>query len=274
VKPAERAPRPRGAELEATLRRDPSNADALAQAADLLLEANQSARARERAAKALESRPRHPLATYVVARIRTAAGEKDEAWKLLKEAVDVAAPEPKSLGLLADLTRERGDLAEAGRLARIGAAQFPHASGWPAALAAVHEAARDTAQLTEALVLLSAMEEHDAPPRARLARIAMARGDAAAATRWATETIHIDVANVEAHAILAETAARASRFEQAAEEYETAILLGGKRQEWLLGLARACARIHRDDRAREALRDLLETDPEYPGARELLGTLK
>ena len=138
----------------------------------------------------------------------------------------------------------------------------------------MHEAARDTAKLVEALVRLCEMEEHDAPPRERLARIAMARGDAAGAARWATETLHIDVLSVEAHAILAATAAGNGRFDRAAEEYETAILLGGKRQEWLLELARACARTHRDDRAREVLRDLLETDPEYPGARELLGTLR
>jgi cytochrome c-type biogenesis protein CcmH/NrfG len=209
-----------------------------------------------------------------MSRLRAAAGEKEEAWKLLKDAVSLDAPEPKSLGLLADLTRERGDHAEAERLCRTGAARFPHSSAWPRELAEVYEATRDTAQLTEALVRLCDMEESDAPARERLARLAMARGDAAAAGSWAVRTLHIDVMNAEAHGILAETSAAAGRFERAVEEYETAIRLGGKRQAWLLGLARACAKTNRSERAREALRDLLETDPEYPGARELLKTLR
>jgi tetratricopeptide (TPR) repeat protein len=274
VPPGERTERPSPAALERAVQRDPANAEALAQLADANLEAGGRARARELATQALAAKPGQPLAAYVMARLRAAAGEKEEAWKLLKDAVRPEAPEPKSLGLLADLARERGDLAEAERLCQIGAERFPHASAWPRGLAAAYEAARDTAQLTEALVRLCDMEESDATAREMLARLAMARGDAAAAGSWAVRTLHIDVMNAEAHGIVAETSAAGGRFERAVEEYETAIRLGGKRQAWLLGLARACAKTNRSERAREALRDLLETDPEYPGARELLKTLR
>ena len=118
------------------------------------------------------------------------------------------------------------------------------------------------------------MEDADAAPRERLARLALARGDDEEASRWATRTLHIEVMNLEAHAILAEASARRAKLDVAIEEYEIAMRLGGKRQPWLMGLARACAGAGRGQRAREALRDLLETDPEYPGARELLETLR
>jgi Flp pilus assembly protein TadD len=117
------------------------------------------------------------------------------------------------------------------------------------------------------------MEESDAAARLRLARLARARGDETEAGRWATRTLRVEVLNAEAHGILAASLVASARFEPAVEEYETAIRLDTKRQEWLLGLARSCARTGRSERAREALRDLLETDPEYPGARELLDTL-
>ena len=274
VTPGERAERPGPAALEQAVHRDPKDAQALAQLADVYLEAGNRARARELATAALAAQPRQPLAAYVMARQRSAAGEKEEAWKLLKEAVSLEAPEPKSLALLADLTRERGDLAEAERLCRAGAQDFPHSSVWPRALAAVHEAARDTSKLTAALTRLCDLEENDAAARGELARLALARGDRNAAASWATETIHIDVMSAEAHAILAETSLAGGGFERAVEEYETAIRLGSKREAWMLGLARACAKTHRNERAREALRDLLETDPEYPGARELLESLR
>jgi tetratricopeptide (TPR) repeat protein len=247
--------------------------DALAQLADASLEAGARARARELAAQALALRPRQPLASYVMARLSVATGEKEAAWKMLKEAVDLAAPEPKSLAMLADLARERGDLAEAERLARAGADAFPHSSVWPRALGLVFEATRDTSKLALALLRLCDMEESDAGARERLARLAEARGDPKEAGRWATRALQVDVMNAEAHGILAGSLSAAGRFEPAVQEYETAIRLGSKQQTWLLGLARACARTGRSERAREALRDLLETDPEYPGARELLDTL-
>jgi tetratricopeptide (TPR) repeat protein len=137
-----------------------------------------------------------------------------------------------------------------------------------------HEAARDTAKLTEALVRLTGLDENEAAPRERLARLAIARNDRAAAAEWAKRTLHVDVKNAEAHAILAETLAAAGSLERAVEEYEAALLFGPRRQPLLMGLARACAGTKRDACAREALRDLLEADPEYPGARELLGTLR
>jgi len=208
-----------------------------------------------------------------MARLSMAAGDKEAAWKMLKEAVDPASPEPKSLAMLADLARERGDLAEAERLARAGADTFPHSSAWPRVLGLVYEATRDTSKLTAALLRLCDMEESDAGAREHLARLAEARGDPAEAGRWATRVIQVDVMNAEAHGILAGSLSAAGRFEPAVQEYESAIRLGSKQQTWLLGLARACARTGRSERAREALRDLLETDPEYPGARELLDTL-
>ena len=131
-------------------------------------------------------------------------------------------------------------------------------------------AARDT--LAEAA--RAGAERAGASGRLELAREALARGDAAEAARAALRTLHLDVRNPEAHAILAETAAAAGRYERAVEEFEAAIQLGTKRQEWLLGQARACAAARRTEGARDALRDRLETDPEYPGARELIESLR
>src|SRR5258705_3672761 len=134
-----------------------------------------------------------------MARLRAGTGEKEEAWKLLKEAVDLGAPEPKSLGLLADLTRERGDLAEAERLAKAGSEAFPHSSAWPAALASVYGATRDTAGLTAALTRRCELEESDAAARERLAQLAMAQGDAAGAPRPGGRAPHTDAMSPGGH---------------------------------------------------------------------------
>src|SRR5207244_41713 len=82
------------------------------------------------AAYALRARPRHGLAAYVMARGQVAAGDTLGAMKLLQGTLDPGAPGERALALLAKMTLDRGDSAEAVRLYQIGADHFTHAPEW------------------------------------------------------------------------------------------------------------------------------------------------
>ena len=61
--------------------------------------------------------------------------------------------------------------------------------------------------------------------RKTLVQMALEAKDYAAAERWATEGIEIDVMDVDLHRVVAESAAKRHNYAEAVEEYETAVEL-------------------------------------------------
>ena len=262
------------AALESAVRRDSTNAVSQARLAGAYLEGGSLPQARAHAAAALRAQPRHPLAAYVMARVQVASGDTLGALKLLQGALDPGAPGEQALALLAKMTLDRADSTEALRLYRIGAEHFPHDAEWFRALADLYRKSGDAEKLAAALERLSEVDDDDVKPPKELAQLAMDRKDAPAAARWAKRALYSDVLNPDAHAILARTSAESKRYDQAVEEYETALRLDARQPAWRLALAQACVEAKQVDRAREVLKELLDAEPQYPGARKLLDTLK
>ncbi len=264
---------PNLAELERAVKDDPQNADLLAQLAYAHMQRGAVPQARESALAAQKIEPKQQLAAYVMARVYLSIGDTDQAVKLLEDALDEQAPQENALALLAALKSKAKDHAEAERLYALGEKHFPHADKWLKALARVYLEAGDTPKLTDALARLAEMDSDDLTLRKKLAQLAIDRKDFSAATRWATESLYIDVMDAEVHALLARVLAERQVRDRAIEEYETAIRLDSKQLAWRLGLAEVCVEAKQPDDARQALKELLELDPEYPGARELLDKL-
>jgi Flp pilus assembly protein TadD len=109
--------------------------------------------------------------------------------------------------------------------------------------------------------------------RQKLAQLALAAKDYPAAQRWATEAIQIDVLDVEMHRLLGESLAEQNKYDQAIKEFEVAIQLKPRQLHLRFALADAYVQTGQQDKARTALRQLLELDPEYPGADVLLESL-
>ena len=58
---------------------------------------------------------------------------------------------------------------------------------------------RNDVKLAEVLAQLAVLDADDLPIRKKLAQLALAAGDFAAAARWGREALHIDVMDVDVH---------------------------------------------------------------------------
>jgi predicted Zn-dependent protease len=98
--------------------------------------------------------------------------------------------------------------------------------------------------------------------------------DYAAAEKWATEGIEIDVMDANLHRVVAESAARRHNYTKAVEEYETAVELKPDDSKTQLALADALVQAKQPAKAREVLKRLLKREPDHPGAKKLLESIK
>ena len=60
----------------------------------------------------------------------------------------------------------------------------------------------------------------------------------------------------------------------AGDEYKTALELAGNHNDWRLGLAKSLAAAGKKEEARAAAEALQNKDPNFPGLKELLESLK
>lgn len=262
------------ADLQRAAEKEPDNADLQAElaVAHLLRQAN--VRAREAADAALRLRAKHPVATYVLARLHLSIGDAAEATRLLTETLDEARPEERSLALLAGLKVRAKELAEAERLYRLGAERFPSAVKWPKALAQLYLQSEDVAKLEPTLAQLAALEYDNLTLRQKLAQLAVQRNDHAAAERWATEGLQIDIQDAALHATLGGALQARKKHAEAAEEFEAAIALDDSQPAWQFALGQLYVDLKQPAAARRTLERLREKHPDYPGADVLLESLK
>ena len=94
-------------------------------------------------------------------------------------------------------------------------------------------------KLRDALRQLADGDDDNWLYRKKLLLLAIEAGDFEDAARWATECLHIDVTDAEAHALLGQTLGRLKKHPQAIEELETAVRLAPQRVEWQAWLADA-----------------------------------
>ena len=212
------------ADLEKAHRDRPGDADAAAELAYAHLSRGAKNQAADLAQKALALRPKHPLATYVAARVRLADGKEDKAAAMLEAALDSRAPEPLSLELLAELKLKAKKYDAAADLYALGERLEPGNSKWTTALAHVYLVAKRPKPLAETLTRLAQMTPTTLR-RKELAELALAEKDYTAAARWANQALEIDVNDAEVHRLLARALVGGGKYAAAIEEYEIAVEL-------------------------------------------------
>ena len=270
------APRtePKLADLEESHKAKPDDPDIAAQLALALLHKEEPVKARAMADEVLKSHPKHPLATYVVARLILTAGEQQRAIDMLEKCLDRKAPHENVLALLANLKMEADQPAAAEELYELGAKTFPQDVQWLQALARLYLKSGKDKKLFDVLARLADRDADDLPMRKKLAQLAIKSKDFASATHWAQEALYIDVQDVETHRMFAEALVGQKNFPAAITEYEAAVELEPHTHSLQLALADACLQAGNKDRARTVVKAILADDATFPGAAELLKQLE
>ncbi|HEV3136897.1 MAG TPA: tetratricopeptide repeat protein [Pirellulales bacterium] len=261
------------ATVQKGLAKNPNDANLLARLAQAQLARKNYAGARRSADAALAVDPRSGLAHYVRARLHLLVGENKEALDRLEGAFDREHPQENLLGLLAGLRLKAENYPAAAELYELGATHDPANLKWLKSLAAVYLKSGDNERLGGVLTKLAAADADDLPVRKKLAHLALAQGDRAAAARWALDTLHIDVMDPDLHRWRAE-ALGAQSAAAAAEEYEVAVELDPDDVKSRFALAQMYVAASQPGPAKHALEELLKRDSKYPGAAELLESLK
>lgn len=262
------------AELVRAQKEKPDDPDRAAELAYAYFLRGASDEARPMAQNAAKQQPKHPLASYVLARLLVREGKVRQATELIEGYLDRAQPDLKSLNLLAALKLKAEKYGEAAELYRKGAKLDPQNLQWRLGLARVHLAAKDDAGLLTVLPLLAKADPDDLTSRKKLAELALAQKDFAAAEDWANQALEIDVTDADVHRMLAEALAARRQWPAAIEEYRIAVDLKPKEPYLRFALADALLQAGRPDEARSALAELLKLAPDYPGAQMLLESLK
>jgi len=260
-------------ELQQAHTAQPDDLDLSARLAEAYLDRKTYPKARELALAVLEKEPGHQLAAFVRAKLHLVVGESDEALAVLDGALDRESPDNKLLGLLASLRVKAKQFAEAAELYELAAAREPQNTEWTKALARVYLQAGDKAKLAGLLARLAEADADDITVRKKLLQMAMAEQDYAAAAGWANQALQIDVLDADVHRDFAAALVGTEDFAAAIEEYEAAISLRPKDNQLRLDLAQACLRAGEVEKGRIAVEAVLDRDPDYPGAAELLEEL-
>ncbi|MGP0066306.1 MAG: tetratricopeptide repeat protein [Isosphaeraceae bacterium] len=258
-------------ELERQLKAKPEDADLNARMAYEQFARRSFSEARPFADKALELKPHHPLASYVKARLLQSIGDKPEAViAILEPALDPKRPNERVIDLLALLKMQAGELEEAEKLFELARKDDPYHSKWIAGLARVHLRQKQTAKFLVDLAMLAANDADDLAVRKALSERHLKEGNAAAAAKWATECLYIDVYDPTVHVLLADAQAAGKKFAEAVDEYQTALELKAKKPNDLkVKLAQAQLGKGDRDAARATLDGVLKADPEHPEAKAL-----
>jgi predicted Zn-dependent protease len=180
-------------------------------------------------------------------------------------------PNERVIDLLAELKMKAGDLGEAEKLYELARKDDPAHTKWIAGLARVHLRQKKTTQFLNDLAMIAANDADDIAVRKALAERHLAAGDAAAAERWANESLYIDVYDPSVHLLLADSQALGNKYDSAIEEYQTALGLKPKKPNDLkVKLAQAQLAAGKRDAARSTVDAVLKADPEHPEAKALL----
>ncbi len=253
------------------------NPDDVEAAADLALayvQRKSYAEAGKLADRVLAAEPRHPLASYVKAKLLLVIGERQAALEKLEAALDRQQPQLELVKLLAGLKYQAKDFSQAAKLYELGRKHAPYDPAWSKSLAVVYLKTGDTKKLVPLLTKLAEADADDLAMRKKLAQLALAADDHAAAARWASECLEIDVQDALSHQMLARALVGQKRFAEAIEEYKVAIQLQPEQHALHLGLAAAYQQAGQIEEARRTLAALLKSKPDLPAATQMLEKLK
>lgn len=202
-----------------------------------LLEARRRTQARELASAVLKKNPKEPLAAVVLAELELITRNFDQAAVVLSAALDEDAPHARLLGLLARIRLLQKQPKEAARLYELGRSKLgigrrvalPETEEWLKGLAAAYLQLGDDQKTREVLELIARQDADNLGARKKLAQLAIDRGDAPEALRWAREAVYIDVMDPEVHSALASAWAASGNADKAARERKIAAELESDR---------------------------------------------
>jgi tetratricopeptide (TPR) repeat protein len=212
-KPAEK--RMTVAELTAEHEKDPDNLDIAARLAEAYFRQNRKKEARTLVDAVLAKKKGHGLASYVKARLVLAAGDEDEARKLLEAAVDRQAPEPNVVQLLGKIYYEAKEMPKALEMYELGRKAEPYESKWLIELARVYGQTGDKDKLIAVLKDLAPTDADDLDVRKRLAKLLLETDKAAEAEKYAREALEIDVQDREMQELLLKALTEQKKEEEA-----------------------------------------------------------
>jgi Tfp pilus assembly protein PilF len=256
--------------LEAALKKDPTDAEANASLAYLWLQRKTNASARKHALAALKKDRKQQLASYVMARLYLLIGDSASAVKFLEESLQKESPDERHLSLLAALYAKANKPDEARQLYELGQQHFPGGDAWLKRLAGVYLQAKDDAKLAATLEQLTQLDTENLAFRQKLAQLALARKDFAAAEKWSMDSLYINIQDAPLHALRAESLIGLGQHAKAAKEYHYALVLDADKPAWRLAMAEAYLAAGDKASAKAALAALIEKDADYPGAKALL----
>ncbi len=258
------------AEVQQALAKNPRDPDMLAHTASLQLARKSYPSARRSADAALAVDPKNGLAHYVRARLHLLVGENNEALARLEGALDREHPDEHVLGLLAGLKLKAEDYPAAAELYELGAHHHPGDSKWDKSLAAVYLRSGDDKKLAAVLERLAAADPDELTMRKKLAKISLDASDWAGVERWTREALQVDVRDVDIHDWRAQALAAGEKSAQAADEYAVAVELDPEQPQLRIALAQARLKAGQTQQAKDALKELLERDPQNAAAAKLL----
>lgn len=257
--------------LERELKAKPDDADLNAKVAYEYYARRDLREAREYADKALKLKEHHPLASWIKARLLESIGDKTAALELLKPALDESKPDERVLDLMGLLELDAGRLDEAEALYELGRRDDPLSTKWLAGLARVHLRQGKTEKFLADLAKIADNEADELTVRQTLAKRHLAAGDYDKARKWALECLYIQVYDPNAHVVLADALTGLKKYEEALEEYQTAIELRVKRPDAVrVKTATVLDALGKRDEARAVLDSILKRDPKQPEAKQLL----
>lgn len=253
---------------------EPDNPDLAARLAEAHLLRKTYPEARELARKALALKPKHQLATYVLARIHLLVGDSEQAVSILEACLDPASPDDNVVAMLAGLKLKDKQYDEAAKLYELAARNDPSNTKWTKALARVHLTSGDDVKLAAALTQLAEMDADEFTFRKKLAQMAFDDKNYAAAAKWSAQALQIDVMDGDLHELLAQSMLEAREPKQAILAYESAVQLNAKDPDLRLALAKACIAAGETKQALQAVEELLKLEPKHPEAQQLLKKLQ
>lgn len=262
------------AETLKALAAKPDDPDLLAEAAVLRLAKEDFAGARKLADRAIEKQAKHPIASYVLSKVRKTIGDDEQAAKHLADALDRTQPDARVVRELAGQLVENEKFNEAAELYELMAKQQPHAIEWPKALARVYLLSKQEDKLAATLERLALADPDDLLLRKKLAQLALRREAWDEARRWSTEAIWIDVHDQVAHQQLADAYTGLKNRAEVVFQYETLVRLAAKDAQMWYKLAEAYLAANKPDKAREAVEKLLELEPDHAEGLQLRQKLK
>ena len=226
------------------------------------------------AKKILAKNKKHPLATYVRAKLLLTIGEREAAISKLVAVHDPNKPEPRLIKLLAGLYYQDKKYDEATQLYLAGRNSEPNNLSWDKALAALYLKTGKKEKLTAILSKLATADFDNATFRKKLALIAVENKKYKIAERWANEAIQIDILDGVMHRTLGESLFHQKKYRRAALAYQTAIVLLANDPSLSLKLAQAYFHSNQLKKSSKLLEQIIKAHPNYTGALMLKEKIK